>query len=123
MAPAKEYSSRQGPVPQPPASIICKPFDERAPDSQRRITQALRAFRTFRERYGEKLPADPWAIPPPSIPTLRLYLTYLQLCSRSWRDVSVAALRLQLVHVGRPSLARQVYAPRRRGLPPSVIPL
>ena len=123
MAPAKEYPSRQGPVPQPPASIICKSFDERTPDSQRRINQALRAFRTFRERQGEELPADPWAIPPPSLLTLLMYLTYLQLCSRSWRDVSVAALRLQLIHVGRPSLARQVYAPRRRGFPPPVIPV
>ena len=128
MAPAKEYPGRQGPVPQPPdsppASIICKSFDERTPDSQRRINQALRAFRTFRERQGEKLPADPWAVPPPSLLTLLMYLTYLQLCSRSWRDVAVAALRLQLVHVGHESLARQIYAPRGRGAsPPPDIPV
>ena len=57
---------------------------------------------------------DPWRAPPPTLQRLGEYLQTLQGSSSSWRTCSAQALRMYLLHVGKPELADVVWLPRHR---------
>ena len=84
---------------------------DRTPGEQHKIDCALSAFRTFRSARGELLGAEMWEMPAPDVETVQVYMGYLSHSSRPWRDASVAALRLYLLHIEAPALFRLVEAP------------
>ena len=86
-------------------------YEDRSPEMQARIESSLSAFRSFRRQRGEVLEGTVWELPPPDVVTLQIYLGYVGIASRTWRDANVAALRLYFIHIQRPDLFRMVEAP------------
>ena len=100
-----------------------KPWDERPPRAQVKLTSSLNSFQSWRRENGEMLPADSWTAQAPTLEKLADYLQILRGTSSSWRTYSVQALRMYLVHVGRPELAAFVVLPRRKAASAGVDPL
>ena len=86
-------------------------WSQRTAGEQDKIECALSAFRSFRLNRGEDLDGDIWDMAPPDVATVQIYVGYLRHSSRPWRDASVAALRLYLLHIEDPDLFRMVEAP------------
>ena len=95
-----------------PAFPKIKPWEERTPRAREKLTSSVRSFRAWRRAQGELLPSDPWRAPPPTVQISGEYLQLLQERSPSWRTYSVQALRMYLVHAGKPELAEVVWLPR-----------
>ena len=80
--------------------------------AREKLTSSVRSFQAWRRAQGELLPSDPWSAPPPTLQRLGEYLQTLQGHSSSWRTYSTQALRMYLLHVGKPELADLVWLPR-----------
>ena len=97
-----------------PAFPKIKPWEERIPRAREKLTSSVRSFQAWRRAQGELLPSDPWRAPPPTLQRLGEYLQTLQGRSSSWRTYSTQALRMYLLHVGKPELADVVWLPRHK---------
>ena len=95
-----------------PAFPKIKPWEERTPRAREKLTSSVRSFRAWRRAQGDLLPTDSWDAPPPTVQISGEYLQLLQERSPSWRTYSVQALRMYLVHAGKPELAEVVWLPR-----------
>ena len=100
-----------------------KPWDERPPRAQVKLTSSLNSFQSWRRENGEMLPADSWTAQAPTLEKLADYLQVLRGSSPSWRTYSVQALRMYLAHVGRPELAAFVVLPRQKAASAGADPL
>ena len=85
-----------------------KRWGDRPEGEQYKISCALSAFQSWRRDRGEPVPPCIWDMSLPDVETLQVYLALLSLCSRPWRDMSVAALRLYFLHHESPQLFRLV---------------
>ena len=106
--------------PKPPKM---KPWSERPPRARVKLTSSLNSFQSWRRENGEMLPADSWIAQAPTLEKLADYLQVLRGTSSSWRTYSVQALRMYLVHVGRPELAAFVVLPRQKAASAGADPL
>ena len=89
-----------------------KPWEERPARARAKLTSSLNTFQSWRRESGELLPSDPWNAPPPTPQQVADYLQTLKGRSPSWRTYTVQALRMYLIHVGKPELADMVVLPR-----------
>ena len=86
-----------------------KRWHERTEGQQDRLEGALKAFRNYRIGLGEAFfDENPWAMDPPDPETLIDYLGTIAVCCRRWQELSIAALRLYLLHHNQPLLFRMV---------------